>query len=67
VNTCDTCKHWEPPKEGHDHRDMGTCQNPLLQQEGPNCLSAGEVWSQHLEPSTGPKFSCCHHDCVYDF
>ena len=62
MNTCDTCKHWEPPGEDKDHRGMGDCLNLLLQQEGQNSLTAGEVWGQNLMPNTGPKFGCIHHE-----
>jgi len=64
MNTCDNCKHWEPPGEGSDHRNMGACKNELLVKIGVNTLTAGEVWGQHLEPNTGPKFGCIHHEAL---
>lgn len=62
MNTCDTCKWWIEPKEGYDHRDMGTCENDKLISIGSDMLSAGEVWSSPCQPSTGPKFGCIHHE-----
>jgi hypothetical protein len=43
---------------------MGACKNELLVKIGVNTLTAGEIWGQHLEPNTGPKFGCIHHEAL---
>ncbi len=65
IMTCKDCKWWENTPEikpSLNHQNMGECENPLLEEIGNDCLSAGEVWGSPCTPATGPDFGCIHHE-----
>lgn len=74
MNTCATCKHWQPNIAGKPQRPIGACYAPKMQSstlaimDDPTAAGLDDCWSAVNAPPivllTGPKFGCIHHEQI---
>lgn len=71
MNTCDSCKYWNPKESQANAGWGGQCDHPkMISEQKKNYDQAPEddgtvVMAHDYYPaylSTGPKFGCIHHE-----